>query len=162
EEPERPLMQTLAAALAPRQLLLLLDNCEHLVAACARLVEQLLPACPQLRVLATSREPLGCEGECTYRVPSLSLPPVRGGGGWGVGGLGVGGSVGSSPTPNPQLPTPNARGTGPVRGRPPVRGAGRGRAAHLRTDHCQHRDRGADLPAPGRHSPGDRAGGSPP
>ena len=52
----------------------MLDNCEHLLAACAALADSLLRACPQLRILATSREALGIAGEKTYRVPSLSLP----------------------------------------------------------------------------------------
>src|SRR5687768_10179712 len=54
EEPDRPLIDALAASLAPRALLLVLDNCEHLIDACARLAETLLGACPALRILATS------------------------------------------------------------------------------------------------------------
>jgi predicted ATPase/DNA-binding XRE family transcriptional regulator len=57
-----------------RHLLLLLDNCEHLLPACAELAEALLRACPMLSVVATSREPLGIAGEVVWRVPSLSLP----------------------------------------------------------------------------------------
>jgi predicted ATPase/DNA-binding SARP family transcriptional activator len=64
----------LAARLAPRQALLLLDNCEHLVDACNTLVRRLLSECPDLRILATSREPLHVPGEVTMRVPSLGLP----------------------------------------------------------------------------------------
>ncbi|HEU0295760.1 MAG TPA: LuxR C-terminal-related transcriptional regulator [Anaerolineales bacterium] len=64
--------------LADRQLLLLLDNCEHLLAACAELAENLLLASPKLQILATSREPLGIPGETSVLVPSLSLPqPVQ-------------------------------------------------------------------------------------
>jgi non-specific serine/threonine protein kinase len=74
EQPGRPLATTLAEALSQRALLLVLDNCEHLVAACATLVEDLLHACPDLRVLVTSREALRVEGEVTWRVPSLSMP----------------------------------------------------------------------------------------
>jgi predicted ATPase/class 3 adenylate cyclase/Tfp pilus assembly protein PilF len=74
EEAERALLQTLIEYLRPRRLLLLLDNSEHLLAACASLAEALLRACPQLRMLATSREGLGIAGETTYRVPSLSSP----------------------------------------------------------------------------------------
>jgi predicted ATPase len=70
----RPLLTTLAAALAPRRLLLVLDNCEHLLGACARLAETLLHACPHLQILATSREPLRVPSEITWRVPSLALP----------------------------------------------------------------------------------------
>jgi predicted ATPase len=76
EEPDRPPTRTLIDTLRPRQALLLLDNCEHLLAACARLAESLLLACPQLRILATSREGLGVTEEQTYRVPSLSLPDL--------------------------------------------------------------------------------------
>lgn len=57
-----------------RRLLLILDNCEHLVNACEALVETLLQSCLYLKILATSREPLGVPGEVTLRVPSLSLP----------------------------------------------------------------------------------------
>ena len=54
--------------------LLLLDNCEHLIGACAQISEQLLHACPKLKILATSREALGIAGEMPYHVPSLSTP----------------------------------------------------------------------------------------
>jgi predicted ATPase/DNA-binding SARP family transcriptional activator len=64
----------LARLIGDRRLLLLLDNCEHLIGACARLSEQLLRACPRLTVLATSREPLHIGGELTVRVSSLGLP----------------------------------------------------------------------------------------
>lgn len=74
EEPQRPLFDTLTDALGPRSLLLLLDNCEHIVAPVATMVETLLRACPHLRVLATSREALRVPGEVAWRVPSLSLP----------------------------------------------------------------------------------------
>jgi non-specific serine/threonine protein kinase len=74
EQPGRPLAETLADALRPNDMLLLLDNCEHLVGACAELVSQLLQACPRLGILATSREPLGFAGEAVWRVPSLRLP----------------------------------------------------------------------------------------
>ena len=60
--------------LRAKQLLLILDNCEHLVEASAQLAEQLLHACPQLKIIASSREALGIDGETVYRVPSLSLP----------------------------------------------------------------------------------------
>jgi predicted ATPase len=74
EEPDRPLLATLVEALRGRRLLLILDTCEHLVEGCAALVHQLLAGCPQLRVLATSREPLRVRGETVWRVPPLSLP----------------------------------------------------------------------------------------
>ncbi len=60
--------------LRTRELLLVLDNCEHLIDGCARLVERLLHGAPALRILATSREPLGLVGETIWRVPSLSVP----------------------------------------------------------------------------------------
>jgi predicted ATPase/DNA-binding SARP family transcriptional activator len=73
EQPDRPLVDTLVDALKPHALLLVLDNCEHLIDACARLAQTLLQAAPGVRLLATSREPLGIPGEASYRVPSLPL-----------------------------------------------------------------------------------------
>jgi predicted ATPase len=73
-EPDRPLADTLAGALRPRRLLLILDTCEHLVDACAALVQHLLAGCRDLRVVATSREPLRVRGETVWRVPPLELP----------------------------------------------------------------------------------------
>ena len=70
--------EALAAHVGEREQLLLLDNCEHLVEPVARLAEALLRQCPNLTVLATSREPLRVPGEVTWRVPSLSLPPLDG------------------------------------------------------------------------------------
>ncbi len=66
------LLHDLTARLRETEALLLLDNCEHLREACAELVLALLPACPRLRLLATSREPLGADGETDYPVPPLS------------------------------------------------------------------------------------------
>ena len=74
EEQDRPLIATLAEALRARRLLLVLDTCEHIVDACAELVQQLLASCPSLRVIATSREPLRVRGETVWRVPPLSVP----------------------------------------------------------------------------------------
>lgn len=74
QEPEKPLQTTLTNFLKDRRLLLVLDNCEHVVAACARLAETLLRACPKLRILASSREPLGIAGETAWPLPPLSLP----------------------------------------------------------------------------------------
>jgi predicted ATPase/class 3 adenylate cyclase/DNA-binding CsgD family transcriptional regulator len=68
------LTETLVRQLAARRVLLVLDNCEHLVAVCATLAELLLRGCPAVWVLATSREPLGIDGETIWRVPSLVLP----------------------------------------------------------------------------------------
>ena len=67
----------LARQLAERRLLLVLDNCEHLLDACARLATAVLRACPDVVVLATSREPLRVGGEVTWRTPSLALPDLR-------------------------------------------------------------------------------------
>ena len=74
EEAGRSPLAILTDHLRSRSALLVLDNCEHLVEACARLAEALLRACPHLEILATSREPLGVAGEVSLRVPSLSLP----------------------------------------------------------------------------------------
>jgi predicted ATPase len=74
EEPARPLSATLVAALQSRQVLLVVDNCEHLIAAAADLVETLLAGCPRLVILASSREALGITGETVFRVPSLAQP----------------------------------------------------------------------------------------
>jgi len=72
-----PSTQTLSGYLQTRKMLLVLDNCEHLVEACAVLAEGLLRACPRLRILATSREALGIAGEARLSVPPLSLPDPR-------------------------------------------------------------------------------------
>jgi len=64
--------------LAPRQVLLVLDNCEHLINGCASLAGELLRGCPQLRILATSRQPLGVSGESILLVPSLTMPDPDG------------------------------------------------------------------------------------
>ena len=77
EGPGRPLTTSLVEACRPRQALLILDNCEHLVAACARVVDELLKHCDAVRILATSRERLGLAGEVTWQVPSLSLPNLN-------------------------------------------------------------------------------------
>ena len=72
-----PDLAAIVERLADRELLIVLDNCEHLVAGCASAVEPLLRGCPGVQVLATSREPLAVAGELVWRVPSLSLPPAR-------------------------------------------------------------------------------------
>ena len=74
QEPGRTPTATLVSVLADRRLLLVLDNCEHLLSASAVLVEALLSRCADLRVLATSREPLRIPAEHTLRVRSLSIP----------------------------------------------------------------------------------------
>ncbi|HUE86248.1 MAG TPA: protein kinase, partial [Vicinamibacterales bacterium] len=74
EGSERSLIEVLSDYARPRQMLVVLDDCEHLIAACASLAELLLRSAPRLRVLATSREALGISGETVWRVPSLSVP----------------------------------------------------------------------------------------
>lgn len=74
ELPGRSATVELADALRPRHFLLGLDNCEHLVDACAALADALLRACPRLTILATSREALGIAGETAWLVPPLSAP----------------------------------------------------------------------------------------
>lgn len=74
QEAGRPLTTTLSAFLRSRLCLLVFDNCEHVVAACASLAEMLLRSCPQLRILASSREPLGIVGETAWPLAPLSLP----------------------------------------------------------------------------------------
>jgi len=74
----RPSQLVLADYLRERHLLLILDNCEHLIEACAALVEHLLSTCPELTILATSREALGITGELAWRVPPLSMPGSAG------------------------------------------------------------------------------------
>ena len=73
DQPGRSTMDLLVRFFGEKKVLLLLDNCEHLLDACGTLVVELLAACPQLTILATSREPLGVPGELSWRVPSLSL-----------------------------------------------------------------------------------------
>ncbi|HEY1971698.1 MAG TPA: LuxR C-terminal-related transcriptional regulator [Pseudonocardia sp.] len=73
-QPEMPLAEALAELLADRHILVVLDNCEHLIESCSSLVHDLLRRCPRLHVLATSREPLGITGEFILPVPPLSFP----------------------------------------------------------------------------------------
>ncbi len=74
EDRHRSVLDVLVDYLRTKTVLLVLDNCEHLIEACAQISETLLQACPKLRVLASSREALGITGEVAYRVPSLSTP----------------------------------------------------------------------------------------
>jgi predicted ATPase/DNA-binding CsgD family transcriptional regulator/tetratricopeptide (TPR) repeat protein len=76
EEPGRPLLATLADALRSRRMLLCVDNCEHLIDACAHACQRLLASSAGLRVIATSREPLRVAAETVWQVPPLSLPPA--------------------------------------------------------------------------------------
>ncbi len=77
EIPGQPLDKALAEVVRLKTLLLILDNCEHVIQACAELAETLLRACPNLKLLATSREALNIAGETALSVPSLSLPDVH-------------------------------------------------------------------------------------
>ena len=78
EEPGRPLLATLADALRPRRMLIVLDNCEHLIDACARVCQRLLASSAGLRVIATSREPLRVAAETVWQVPPMSMPSPGG------------------------------------------------------------------------------------
>jgi non-specific serine/threonine protein kinase len=77
EQPARPVIETLSDYLASKKLLLVLDNVEHLLDACVRLVDEILRRCRDVAVLVTSRERLAMTGELTYRVPSLTVPGPR-------------------------------------------------------------------------------------
>ena len=77
EEPGRSLTQTLTDFLKAKKILLVLDNCEHLLTACARMAETLLRSCPDIKIIASSREALGIYGERVFRVPSLSVPDPK-------------------------------------------------------------------------------------
>jgi predicted ATPase/DNA-binding SARP family transcriptional activator len=77
EVSNQPMMETLKTHLKSKELLLVLDNCEHLIAACAQTVEGLLAACPKLKILATSRERLDLFNETTWNAPSLPLPEMQ-------------------------------------------------------------------------------------
>jgi predicted ATPase/class 3 adenylate cyclase len=77
EQTGRPLPATLVDHLRSRRALLVFDNCEHVIEACASLADTLLRACPDVRVLASSREPLGVAGEVVIRVPPLAVPDLQ-------------------------------------------------------------------------------------
>ncbi|HSL42842.1 MAG TPA: tetratricopeptide repeat protein [Anaerolineales bacterium] len=74
DEPQRPVIDRLSDYLRGKKLLIILDNCEHILDACAQIADILLKKCPHLKILATSREALGIVGEAVYQVPSLQLP----------------------------------------------------------------------------------------
>ena len=74
EDSRRNALDVLIDYLRSKNILLVMDNCEHLIEACAQVSEALLQACPELRILTTSREALGIAGEATYHVPSLTTP----------------------------------------------------------------------------------------
>jgi non-specific serine/threonine protein kinase len=77
EVSDEPLIETLKTYLKSREVLLVIDNCEHLIRDCAQYAEQLLAACPKLKILATSIEALGIFNETTWQVPSLPLPETE-------------------------------------------------------------------------------------
>jgi len=77
EQSELTLEETLIASLRQRRLLIVLDNCEHMLDACAACCTAILEACPQVHIIATSRERLRSAGEQSWRVPSLTLPDER-------------------------------------------------------------------------------------
>ena len=77
EKSSAQLLDSLIEFISNQPMLLIMDNCEHLLTACASLAEKLLTACPNLKLLATSRESLGLPGEVTYHVPSLQLPDIK-------------------------------------------------------------------------------------
>jgi predicted ATPase/class 3 adenylate cyclase/DNA-binding CsgD family transcriptional regulator len=77
-ESTRPLIDQLSEVLCSRAMLLVLDNCEHIIGACAELCQRLLQAGQDLQILTTSREPLGVTGETIWRVPGLAFPAVAG------------------------------------------------------------------------------------
>ncbi len=77
EQAKQPLNETLQNYLRSKNLLLVFDNCEHLIHACAQLVDDLLRAAPHLKILVTSREALGLTGEMLWSIPPLSLPDVQ-------------------------------------------------------------------------------------
>jgi predicted ATPase/class 3 adenylate cyclase len=77
EESKKALEETLSSYLKDKEILLILDNCEHLIESCAALSEKLLKACPKLKIIATSREALKCTGEQVYSVSSLKTPNVK-------------------------------------------------------------------------------------
>jgi predicted ATPase/class 3 adenylate cyclase len=78
-QPGRAVLETLLDVLAPQAMLIVLDNCEHLIGACAQTADAIVRHCPEVHLVATSREPLGIGGEAIYRVPPLSLPEPGGG-----------------------------------------------------------------------------------
>jgi len=77
EEPKKTSEEILNNYLRGKEILIILDNCEHLIEACSKFTEKLLSNCPKLKIIATSREALRCEGEQTHRVLSLEIPDPK-------------------------------------------------------------------------------------
>ncbi len=139
-------LDRLCAALAERDALLILDNCEHVIEPAAILTARLLADCPGVRVLATSREPLRIGGESLYVVAPLPVPPA----------------VDPAGRSRRQRRVPTLDGGRPdlIAGRAAVRRPGRRRAGRLPARRQHGRGGGADLPDARRHAAGDRAGGA--
>jgi predicted ATPase/class 3 adenylate cyclase len=76
EKPDQPIAQTIVASVGASNVMLVLDNCEHLIEACVSVLVPILQGCPNLRVLATSREPLGISGEQVFRILGLYVPTL--------------------------------------------------------------------------------------
>ena len=125
--------EALAEHLKSEKALLVLDNCEHLVEGCAELADTLLTTCPELKILATSREPLRVAGETSFMVPGLATARSR----------------------SPDL----CRRAGRLRGGPPLRRASRGGRFELRLDGRERPRSGAAVRRAGRRSAGHRARG---
>ena len=134
EETNVPLQKTLAAHVAPRTMLLILDHCEHLIDACARVADALLRAASQLRILATSREPLARRRRADVLVADALAPDSA------------------------HVPT-RCADRRRIHGRPAVRRARAAAAARFRVDRSERTDRGHDLRAGRRDSAGHRARG---
>src|SRR5262249_23066946 len=141
EEPGRPLLDTLADAVASRRLLLVLDNCEHLIDTCAAVGQRLLGASPGPTLIATSR-----------------APPPRARARGGRGGGGRGGGVAGAAAARRAGRAGRRRGREPLRGAPAVRRPGRRVAARLRHRPGQRRSGRFAVPGAGWHAAGDRAG----
>jgi non-specific serine/threonine protein kinase len=77
EKTNQPLMDSIIDFLKPREMLIIMDNCEHLITACAGFAGMLLSACPDIRIMVTSREALGIQGEISFHVPSMKLPDLE-------------------------------------------------------------------------------------
>ena len=173
-EPGRPIMETLAEYVGSRNLLLFLDTCDAHLQAVTPFVTRLLAAGPGVRVLATSREPIGAPGELVWRIPPMAVTAPRRrqhagrGGAAGRPGRGgprrAGGRPGGDAAPAAGGPAPRRPAAGPgaggrpaaaVLGRPagrparrPARHAGRGERPDRRVQHRDHR------PAPAQHASG--------
>jgi hypothetical protein len=134
EEAGRPVTEALVKHVSDRRLLLILDNCEHVVQACAVLVDQLLRSGPELRILAASREPLRVSGEASFPVPPLAVPadqePIA------LEALSRYPAVGSSSIGRPRRSPPSAWPT--TTHRPSSRSAGGSTASRWRSNSLPH------------------------